>query len=153
MLFSRTPGIETRQRRQSKSGLIEMRKRRGLQGREEENAEDEEDDKEVEVDAEEGHDWSRLEVGEDLDRGDRPDVHAAVDGRAAMQVEQEVAELASTPSGLAPVPLVSGADLITAGLVPGPGFGDLLDQLYDAQLEGRIETRSEGLAMAKSISF
>ena len=78
-------------------------------------------------------------------------LHAAVNGDDAARVEQEVAELASTASGLAPKPLVTGADLIAAGLEPGPGFGQMLDQLYDAQLEGRIKTPAEGLEMAKSI--
>ena len=39
---------------------------------------------------------------------------------------------------VAPPPLVTGDDLIAAGLRPGPGFKRLLDAAYDEQLEGRI---------------
>lgn len=43
--------------------------------------------------------------------------------------------------------LVSGNDLIRAGYKPGPAFKRLLALAEDAQLEGRIHTRDEGLAL------
>ena len=46
---------------------------------------------------------------------------------------------------IAPPPLLTGRDLITAGLSPGPAFGDLLRDVRDAQLEGEVSTRSEAL--------
>ena len=76
---------------------------------------------------------------------------AAMDADAAAEIMKAVDLLAATPSGLAPEPLVSGNDLIDAGFKPGPEFGQLLDQLYDAQLEGRIDTRSEGVDLAASL--
>jgi poly(A) polymerase len=78
-------------------------------------------------------------------------LRAAMDSDAAAEVRREVESLAGTPSGLAPDPLVSGNDLIEAGLQPGPGFGQLLDQLYDAQLEDRIDSRAQGVDLAKSL--
>ncbi len=48
-----------------------------------------------------------------------------------------------------PPPLVRGRDLIELGLRPGPAFGPLLDACYQAQLDGRIRTRDEGLAFAR----
>lgn len=67
-------------------------------------------------------------------------------GYAADRVEARVEELARTPSGLAPEPLVTGDDLIAAGLRPGPAFGGWLDRLYDLQLEDRITTRQQGIS-------
>jgi poly(A) polymerase len=51
-----------------------------------------------------------------------------------------------------PAPLVTGHDLITMGLSPGPAFRQILDELYDAQLEGRAATRDEALALARRIA-
>jgi poly(A) polymerase len=46
-----------------------------------------------------------------------------------------------------PVLLVTGRDLIEAGYAPGPRFKEMLAAAEDAQLEGRIRTREEGLAL------
>jgi poly(A) polymerase len=47
--------------------------------------------------------------------------------------------------------LITGRDLIEAGLQPGPRFKELLEQAEDAQLEGRISTKEEGLALIRSL--
>lgn len=49
---------------------------------------------------------------------------------------------------LNPPPLISGHDLIQAGLRPGPRFKQMLDTIRDAQLNGEIATREEALALA-----
>ena len=77
---------------------------------------------------------------------------AADHATQAACIEDQVKQLAATPSGLAPTPLVMGQDMIDAGLQPGPGFGDVLDAIYDAQLEDRLSTRSEGVALGLEIS-
>ncbi len=41
---------------------------------------------------------------------------------------------------LRPKPLLSGHDLIRLGAVPGPGMGQLAEELYTAQLEGTLQT-------------
>jgi poly(A) polymerase len=46
--------------------------------------------------------------------------------------------------------LVNGNDLIDAGYSPGPEFKKMLALAEDAQLEGRIRTRDEGLALIRS---
>jgi putative nucleotidyltransferase with HDIG domain len=51
---------------------------------------------------------------------------------------------------LKPKPLLTGADLIAAGYTPGPPFGRILRALEDAQLEGQIQTREEGLALLRA---
>jgi poly(A) polymerase len=48
-----------------------------------------------------------------------------------------------------PQPLVTGRDLIALGYVPGPAFREMLDAVRDAQLEGRIATSDQGLALVR----
>jgi poly(A) polymerase len=45
-----------------------------------------------------------------------------------------------------PTPLLRGRDLIELGLQPGPEFRRILDEAYDAQLEGRITSTEEARA-------
>ena len=49
---------------------------------------------------------------------------------------------------LRPTPLLTGRDLIAAGYQPGPAFKEALKLAEDAQLEGRISTKEEGIAIA-----
>ncbi len=48
---------------------------------------------------------------------------------------------------LRPKPLVTGDDLIAAGYRPGPEFKAMLEAAEDAQLEGRVATTAEGMAV------
>jgi putative nucleotidyltransferase with HDIG domain len=48
-----------------------------------------------------------------------------------------------------PALLVTGRDLIEAGYKPGPRFKELLALVEDAQLEGRIHSREEGLKLVQ----
>jgi len=52
---------------------------------------------------------------------------------------------------IAPPPLVRGGDLISMGLEPGPLFGKLLERVRDAQLEGTLKTKEEGLVMVRKL--
>jgi poly(A) polymerase len=52
---------------------------------------------------------------------------------------------------LKPAPLVTGADLIAAGYHPGPLFSKILTAVEDAQLEGRIHSAGEGLALVREL--
>ena len=51
----------------------------------------------------------------------------------------------------APKPIVMGRHLIELGLEPGQHFGKILDECYDAQIEGKFSTLSEGIVYAKCI--
>ncbi len=42
-------------------------------------------------------------------------------------------------------PLITGRDLIAAGFTPGPAFKPLLDDLYERQLAGELQSREEAL--------
>ena len=46
---------------------------------------------------------------------------------------------------------MNGDDLVRDGLDPGPGFKQLLDAVYDGQLEGRIASRDEGMELARRL--
>lgn len=71
---------------------------------------------------------------------------------AAALVQADVHALAQTEGGVAPQPLITGDDLVAAGARPGKGFGGWLDQVYDAQLEGRVTSRDEALALALQLA-
>jgi len=45
-----------------------------------------------------------------------------------------------------PKPLLSGHDLIAEGFKPGPLFSEILTELEDQQLEGKIQTREEAFS-------
>ncbi|GJQ30750.1 MAG: cytidine(C)-cytidine(C)-adenosine (A)]-adding enzyme [Phycisphaerae bacterium] len=69
----------------------------------------------------------------------------------ATEIAADVASLASTRSGLAPTPWVTGDDLVAMGKTPGPEFKRILDAVYDAQLEDRIVTPEEGRELARRL--
>ena len=52
---------------------------------------------------------------------------------------------------LKPAPLVTGADLIAEGYEPGLRFAEMLAAVEDAQLEGRVGSREEALAMVREM--
>ncbi len=47
------------------------------------------------------------------------------------------------------IPMVSGKDLIRLGMVPGPSFKKILNDIVTAQLEGEIKTKAQGLKWVK----
>lgn len=66
-----------------------------------------------------------------------------------LQVHREhVAPVASAP------PLITGTDLINRlDLTPGPRFKIILHAVEEAQMEGRVGTRDEALALARQLSM
>ena len=56
------------------------------------------------------------------------------------------------PDRRLPLPLLDGNALISAGLKAGPQFKSLLDQAMDAQLEGRVTTAAEALALVQGFA-
>jgi len=62
------------------------------------------------------------------------------------------AKLALPREELDPPPLLTGDDLISHGMHPGPEFGKLLEQVRDAQLEGRVTDRAEALRLAEELA-
>jgi poly(A) polymerase len=53
---------------------------------------------------------------------------------------------------VAPAPLITGDDLTELGFSPGPAFKRLLTATYDAQLEGRIATKSDAVEFVRRLA-
>ncbi len=51
----------------------------------------------------------------------------------------------------APIPIILGRHLVELGVQPGPNMGQLLDDCYEAQLDGLFVTFEEGVAYARSL--
>jgi tRNA nucleotidyltransferase/poly(A) polymerase len=75
----------------------------------------------------------------------------AIDPARAAAVSADMRVLADSASGINPTPLITGDDLIAIGQKPGPRFREVLDRVYDAQLEGRIRSKAEALELAKRL--
>jgi poly(A) polymerase len=52
---------------------------------------------------------------------------------------------------LNPVPVVTGDDLIALGMKPGKDFKRLLDAVREAQLEGRVKEKGQGLELVRQL--
>jgi len=50
-----------------------------------------------------------------------------------------------------PAPLLMGRHLLELGLSPGPRVGEILQQVYEKQLDGQITSVAEGIAEAKRL--
>ena len=52
---------------------------------------------------------------------------------------------------VAPTPFIDGNDLIALGLNPGPKFRQILERVYDAQLEGKIASKEDALKLVETL--
>jgi len=60
-------------------------------------------------------------------------------------------KIASTPpEAMRPAPLITGDNLIAVGYKPGPQFKQILAAVEDGQLEGRLRTSEEAMALVMS---
>ncbi len=64
------------------------------------------------------------------------------DGIAALgRLRKRIKDLGDVE--LRPKPLLNGHDLIRLGAVPGPSLGQLAEEMYIAQLEGKLQTPAQ----------
>jgi tRNA nucleotidyltransferase/poly(A) polymerase len=77
---------------------------------------------------------------------------AEVQDGDAREIDFCRAKLALPPGELNPPPLVTGDDLKAIGLPPGPAYRDILERIRDAQLEQRITSREEAIALAQRLA-
>ncbi len=56
-----------------------------------------------------------------------------------------------SPAELQPEPLLTGHDLLALGVEAGPVFKEVLERVYESQLEGKVRTKEEALAMAREL--
>jgi hypothetical protein len=61
----------------------------------------------------------------------------------------EVKNLAVERGG--PAPLLKGRDILGLGVAPGPAVGKILAEVYEQQLDSKVQTRDEALAAARLI--
>lgn len=74
-------------------------------------------------------------------------------GMIPERIQTILADLESlSKTEFAPPPFVTGDDLVSLGVSPGPAYRRILDQLYDAQLENRIGSREAALILARDIA-
>jgi poly(A) polymerase len=73
-------------------------------------------------------------------------------GRSVEHVEFCESVLRKTPPEiLNPPPILTGDDLIQRGLQAGPIFKKILDEIRDAQLEGKIKNKDEALQLMETV--
>lgn len=70
----------------------------------------------------------------------------------AATVRARIAELAATESGIAPPPMLTGDHLVSQGMRPGPRFKQILDAVYDAQLEGRVRNLEQAMELVAKMN-
>ena len=51
----------------------------------------------------------------------------------------------------APEPILKGRHLIDLGVSPGPRMGEILREVYEQQLDGRVTTLEQGLESARAV--
>jgi poly(A) polymerase len=61
--------------------------------------------------------------------------------------QEKIATMA--PESVRPAPLITGQDLIAAGYEPGPRFKEILSAVEDGQLEERLRTREDAMALVR----
>lgn len=77
---------------------------------------------------------------------------ALATGRSLAGIDFCEALLRNTPPDqLNPTPLITGDDLQAVGMKPGPQFKRILDAVRDAQLNGEITTKADGLNLASQL--
>jgi tRNA nucleotidyltransferase/poly(A) polymerase len=82
----------------------------------------------------------------ELHRVDCSSSHGYLDNYTFLQSKRD--EFANEP--LIPPPLITGHDLISLGLKPGPRFKELLETVQSRQLEGALKDREEALTWLKN---
>lgn len=63
--------------------------------------------------------------------------------------ESKMIEIQSEPK--LPKPLISGDDLLSLGLKPGPSFKEILSKVFDEQLEGNIKDKEQGMILVRKM--
>jgi tRNA nucleotidyltransferase/poly(A) polymerase len=82
----------------------------------------------------------------ELHRVDCTSSHGMLDNYGFLRAKQE--EFANEP--LIPPPLITGHDLISLGMKPGPRFREILETVQSRQLEGTLTDRETALEWLKN---
>jgi poly(A) polymerase len=79
--------------------------------------------------------WDLYELQRAIQKAELKSVAALVTLRKRIKALKDVE--------LRPKPLLDGHDLIRLGAVPGPALGQLAQEMYIAQLEGKLQTKEQ----------
>ncbi len=83
----------------------------------------------------------------------RARVEAGLEPSTVLEGVEHLAETIDREALRQTAPLIHGGDLEKAlGVPPGLGYQEVLDEVFDAQLNGQVETKAEALALARSIA-
>lgn len=74
-----------------------------------------------------------------------------IDPKKADSVCTRIESLSNDGIGIAPAPLITGQTLIEIGHRPGQLFKEVLDKVYDAQLEGRVVSFDSACNLASEL--
>jgi len=88
--------------------------------------------------------WNLYELQRAIQKA-RPDGKAGI--TALNRLRKRIKDLGDIE--FRPNPLLSGHDLIRLGAVPGPGLGQLAQEMYIAQLEGKLQTPEQARQWVK----
>jgi hypothetical protein len=84
----------------------------------------------------------------ELQRAIQKAVPDGAEGMAALvRLRKRIKDLGDIE--LRPKPLLNGHNLIRLGAVPGPGLGQLAEEMYIAQLEGKLQTPAQARQWAQ----
>ncbi len=75
----------------------------------------------------------------------------AINPLAIATINSDIESMTNDGIGLAPEPLISGQTLIEMGNSPGESFKAVLDLVYDAQLEGTVDSRNSACTLASEL--
>ena len=81
----------------------------------------------------------------------RADLCAQDEGDASIHDRLTRRIRAIDPAEAAPPPLLTGDDLLAAGISAGPRFSPVLKDVYRAQLNEEIHSQDEALALARQL--
>jgi poly(A) polymerase len=81
----------------------------------------------------------------------RADAIASGRGIGHVEYAERMRALWEERGELAPKPLITGNDLLEMGLEAGPLFKELLEKVYEAQLDDIVRTREEALVMVRRL--
>ena len=57
-----------------------------------------------------------------------------------------------SPDEIEPPRLINGKDLLAMGIPPGRSLGIMLEKIYEAQLEGTIQTHAQAMEVARQMA-
>lgn len=103
------------------------------------------------------HQWDQMSVADRKRLACRPHCCGAImlvramNSKLAEVICTDIQSMTNDGIGLAPDPLITGQTLIEMGQSPGQAFKEVLDRVYDAQLEGKVKFFESACNLAQEL--